>query len=305
MSGYVNRLQTIASASILAKQYGARLSICWIPFNLAPSPAEAIFDGGFCDEFVTSEDHASDLLGLRIDEIPLYVNCSRGVASLRGADRGEQALMSELSRVVKKDSPRALTIVSGGSFFQESPDFALNDFRRAKSDFYRTLPLHPDIQRGVDRTRMADPVPYLGLHLRYTDRSGQAPFDTAIRKALLSQSEMTSVTSVFVAADSTQSRDRWIAVCHELGLSPWFVDHPSIDREDPLSAHAALIDWALLGNAFRLIYFSASSFASEAAVMSGSWNESSGLDPNQLRAACVRVSEYGQAGMRRIRKGWR
>lgn len=300
MSGYINRLQTIASAAIMAERANARLRVCWIPFELAPSPANAVFDASFCDRFVITPSDALWDFGLNVDEVPLYVKYSDGVASLRGADVGEQALMSELERVMSEGSPHTLAIVSGGTFFSRSDGMSHDDFRRKKSEFYRRLPLHPAIEESVRQQLATHPLPFLGLHLRYTDRARQAPIDRSIKRALLAQSNSTGISSVFIAADSTPVRDHWVDVCSSLGLSPWFVEHASIEREDPLSAHPALIDWKILGNASRLVYFTASSFAVEAAVMSASWSTSSGLDPHWLRAGYLHIEDYARAGLRRL-----
>lgn len=303
MSGYVNRLQTIASSAILASQLGARLRICWIPFHLAPSPAEAVFSSSFCEEFVISTQLVLNSWSLDVEQIPLYVNRSGTMLSLRGADKGEQALMHDLERELLRKPAQSLAIVSGGTFFLETPTFSLDDFLREKSAYYRSLPFHPEIERAVGDALTAHAEPYLGLHLRYTDRSRQAPRDGHIRTALSKQADATGISSVFIAADSAQSRDTWVDECERLGLQPWFVDHPSMDRESPLSAHPALIDWKILGNSTRLVFFTASSFAVEAAVMSGAWRESTGLGANRLRAAAVTVSQYAAAGLRRLR-GW-
>jgi hypothetical protein len=300
MSGYINRLQTIASAAVLAEQTNARLRICWIPFALAPSPAEAVFDSRICSDLLISEATARREFGLSVDEIPLYVHSKGAVVSLRGADRGEQALMQELQQVIDERSPTTLAIVSGGSFFRDAPSFTMEDFRLRKSNFYRTLAFHPEIETSVQNQLAQHPGQYLGLHLRYTDRSRQAPLQRSIRKALKSQSAETGITSVFVAADSNSAREHWVGVCREMGLDPWFVEHPTIAREDPLSAHPALIDWNLLGHATRLVYFTASSFAAEAVVMSGSWDSSSGLHPNRLRAGVVHLDATLRAGFRRL-----
>ena len=301
MSGYINRLQTIASAAILADQLGAQLRICWIPFHLAPSLAEAVFSKNFCDEFLIAEDLARNEFLLDVDRIPLYVNQSAQGVSLRGADKGEQALMAELEQAIQSGASRVLAIVSGGSFHRDVPGYSFEAFRQEKSNFYRALRLHPEIERSVNEMLGIHSAPYLGLHLRYTDRSSQAPLDRSIRKALTSQSKATGISSILVAADSVQSRDRWVSECRTLGLEPWYIDHSTMKREDPLSAHPALIDWKLLGHASRLVYFTASSFAVEAAVMSGSWRESTGLDPHLLRAGYVHLSEYARHGFRHLR----
>ena len=64
MSGYINRLQSLASSWILAEQLGAAFSACWIPFEYVPGPASDTFSAEFCSRYLVSADHVSATFGI-------------------------------------------------------------------------------------------------------------------------------------------------------------------------------------------------------------------------------------------------
>ena len=304
MSGYINRLQSLASSWILAEQLGATFSACWIPFEYVPGPASDTFSAEFCSRYLVSADHVSATFGITVDEIPRYVskNTDAGWVGLRGHDRGEQALIPELVKILhEQEYVPLLVIVAGGTFcVGDLADAKTGSaFRRAKMDFYQHLPLHEALESSVAQELAADPRPYLGLHLRYSDRSHQSPMPSAIDRALQHSSQASGIRRVFIASDTAKEQRRWHERVRSLGLEPWSVSHETIDRRDPRSGHAALIDWRLLGNAERLVYFAESSYATEAAVAAGAWESSIALRTNALRTAGIRLQSIAASG-----RGW-
>jgi hypothetical protein len=303
-SGFINRFQTLASSSILAKQLGVPLSICWLPCPFVSGPASETFSAEFCSEYVISEDEAQQRFSVSLDAVPRYVSfdAAGNWVGLRGHDRGEQALLKECVSSLADHAPVRLVVVAGGSFFVPDeeliPAGALTRFKELKRDFYRGLSLHPAVEAAVSAQESSDPSPYLGLHLRYTDRSHQAPFPRDIRRALLKASSDTGLSRLFIASDSGAARRHWHEEARALGLDPWSYSPGEGGVSGP---HAALIDWRLLGSAQRLVYFSESSYSAEAAVASGTWENSIGLGPHPVRSAAVRTRSYAQAGLRRLR----
>ena len=303
-SGFINRFQTLASSWLLAEQLGAGLRICWLPCPFVSGPASETFSAGFCDRYVMSPDDVRDRFGVDLDSVPRYVtyDAAGSRVGLRGHDRGEQALLEECLSTIADHAPvDVLVVIAGGSYVVHesgsAPAAGLREFREAKRDFYRSLPLHPDVESVVQSVVDADPSPYLGLHLRYTDRSHQAPFPRDIRRALARASGDTGVRRLFIASDSPAARARWHEEARALGLEPWSFAPGPAGISGP---HAALIDWRLLGHARRLVYFSESSYAAEAAIASGTWDRSTGLGAHPVRSAAVRSRAYARAGWRRI-----
>lgn len=302
MSGYINRLQALASSRMMAEDLAAEFSFCWIPFRFVPGLARDTLAAEFCDRYEVPPGWSVEKYGFDVDSVPRYVSQSpdgRWIG-LRGHDRGEQALMPELETTIRtQGSVELLVAVAGGTFSLDQTPSGRERFLERKRDFYRNLPLHEGIESGAREALTAHPAPYLGLHLRYTDRGHQAPLPRDIRAALESVAQETGLTHVFVASDTARERTRWHEEARSLGLEPWSVDHLVLDREDPASAHAALIDWRLLGHAQRLVYFAESSYATEAAVAAGAWATSIALRPHAGRAAALKTREYARAAWRR------
>jgi hypothetical protein len=301
MSGYINRLQSLASSWILAEQVGAEFSACWVPFEFVPGPTTDTFSSDFCARYLVSEDHVRDTYGITVSEIPRYVSqgATGGWVGLRGHDRGEQALLPELVDLINgQETIPLLVIVAGGTFHLGDPSdrVASTAFLQAKRDFYRGLPLHEGIESAVARELESDPRPYIGLHLRYSDRSHQAPLPRAIVTALRDASESSGIGRVFIASDTGAQLSEWHERVRDMGLEPWSVTHETIDRRDPRSGHAALIDWRLLGNSERLVYFAESSYATEAAVAAGAWESSIALRGHPLQAVGVRMRGHVTSG---------
>jgi len=298
MSGYINRLQALASSLILAEDLGADFSFCWIPFRYVPGPATDTLGAGFCDRYELAPEWSVEHYSIDVDTVPRYVTRSpdgRWIG-LRGHDRGEQALVPELEAAIRAQGHVELVVaVAGGTFRLDTSQAGSERFLERKRDFYRALPLHEGIESTVRDVLAEQPGPYLGLHLRYTDRGHQAPLPRDIRAALVTAADRTGLARVFVASDTARHRDRWHDEVRSLGLEPWSIDHPVLDREDPASAHAALIDWRLLGHARRLVYFAESSYATEAAVAAGAWSTSVALRPHRGRAAAVQVRDLASA----------
>ena len=302
MSGYINRLQALASSRILAEDLDADFSFCWIPFRYVPGAAQDTLSGAFCERYEVSPEWTVDHFGFDVDAVPRYVTPSvdgRWI-SLRGHDRGEQALIPELVTAIRAQGRVELIVaVAGGTFSLDATPAGTERFLERKRDFYRGLTLHEGIESSVRAALAEQPAPYFGLHLRYTDRSHQTPLPRDIRAALETTTAATGLSRVFVASDTALERDRWHREARAMGLEPWSIDHPALDREDPASAHAALIDWRLLGNAQRLVYFAESSYATEAAVAAGAWATSIALRPHAGRAAALKAREYASAAWRR------
>ena len=103
MSGYINRLQALASSRILAEDLDADFSFCWIPFRYVPGAAQDTLSGAFCERYEVSPEWTVDHFGFDVDAVPRYVTPSvdgRWI-SLRGHDRGEQALIPELVTAIR------------------------------------------------------------------------------------------------------------------------------------------------------------------------------------------------------------
>lgn len=302
MSGYVNRLQAMASATLLAEDLSADVHHCWVPFDLVPGGPRDIFAPSWVEERFISREEAATLVGRDLDEIPRYTGILPGgdVAFLRGHDKGEQALLPTLINLLTVEPPvNTLAVVAGGSFGLDP----LRSTLHRKRGFYQSIRWHPDIHDRWSSIREAHPEPFAALHLRYTDRILQAPSDRDITAALERLRDVSPVRSLFIASDTPEAATRWSESAATMGFTPWTVDHPVMDRRDPRSAHGAIIDWILLGEAERLVYFGSSSFAVEAACAAGTTDSCFALWPSALHQWRGRARAAAGAAKRRAGLG--
>ena len=307
VNGYLNRLQALASSAILAQQLDAPLLVCWTPFRMVPGPASETFSSDWCQQFARTEAE----IGITLDQVPIYVthDLNLGVVRLRGHNLGEQALMGVLGDTLAGiHEPVDLVIVAGGSFDLTDPDATdgtwSEDFLAAKRDFYRALPLHPGIESAASTAVASHPEGFIGLHLRYSDRSHQAPMPRSIQRALETQAEQSGVSSVFIASDTDRAREHWTARVKRMGLRPFDLSDSFASLAAATSAGPAMADWRVLGRSRRLVHFAESSYAVEACVAAGSWRESSALPTSSVRALAHRGWTLGRAGVTYPSRHW-
>ncbi len=268
-NGYVNRLQAWASAAILGAELDVPVQVLWEPEMVAPASASLLFSEQVVNRSFVDSDVVSEFAGAPHADLPRYltVDRDRRLVILAGHDQGEQAFMERLGWALADDCrPRTLLIIAGGKF--HLPDAA--DFTRQREVFYQRLEWHPAI---IDRTNSELAAhgagAYLGLHIRQTDRTREAPSARAIRLVLGTLAEESEVRSLFIAADTEAGRRHWAAIARELGLAPWSASNVALDRQTNSAGQDAMVDWLLLGRALTLVYSASSSFGEEAAVAAG------------------------------------
>jgi len=304
VSGYINRLQAIASAALLAEDIGAELAICWIPDAVAPVPAERVLAESLYSGRLIDAGGLRAMTGVDPREVPRYLHRQADTVSLAGHDRGEQVFMAELASMLDVQRPEQLLIRAGGRYFLPLRGATETSFRQRRHAFYRAPILATAIEVEAHQ-QAARHHPYIGLHLRYTDRAHQAPTSRAITRALHDVVERTGTRAVFIASDTAAARTSWVERLQRQGLAPWTAAHDSWDRSVAGSEFAAMVDWRLLTRAAGLVYFAESSFAVEAAVASAGHEHSVGLAPSPWRSAAVRGSTLVRAAVTYPRRhGW-
>jgi len=293
-NGYVNRLQALASAAILAHQWGSRLDVLWERQEVAPAGLSDLVDISGLAAWTIDPGQVTEILGANHDDMPRYLSLDppRGTAFLAGHDRGEQVFMEALQEMVSREpSIRTVVIVAGGKFHLPGQI----DFDARRRDYYRNMPWKPSITSPVDRFSATVPA-YVGLHIRETDRSRDAPTARTIERALRQVCEESELGDVFIAADTSSARDSWVERISTFGLTPHVSEEVILDRTDPRAAQVAITDWLTLGNAQGLVYSSASSFGQEAAVMCGNPRFTRALRStwlHRLSRDAIRVSGRG------------
>jgi hypothetical protein len=312
-NGYINRLQAIASAQILANQIDAELKVAWVPQVAAPAQEKIVFNSADIDKYFISEEKCQKMCGFLPSEIPRYLKTSATesgvrVVTLAGYDLGEQYFMRELRGLINtQKGSQVIAISAGGRFSLESesqsiewdsPTFQLDRFR-----WYSELKFHEEIESAIRSA--AGSEPYLGLHLRYSDRSHQTPTRREINEAVQKLAREANIRRIFIASDSRSERERWSIKLKERGFSVWWYDSGGGNRNQELGALGALIDWRLLGMSKSLVYFKESSYGYEAAVSTKNFSGSLGLEANRILSLAIRGQKFTRNAITvPKRRGW-
>ena len=266
-NGLGNRLQAWSSAAILAAQVDVPLKIMWEPEDAASASASDLFDLSRTEQTFVTRDYVDGVLGTAHESLPRYLweDPHRGTIVLAGHDRGEQVFMAQLvAMLTRLEAPRRLVIIAGGLF--HTPDDV--NFMRQRQIFYKNLRWSDPIE-SVAREQLESHARYCALHIRQTDRSLEAPSRRSIEQGLRTLMATTGLHDVFVAADTAQGRNFWVAAAARMGFTPWTAHITEFDRRAVAGTVGAALDWVLLSRAQGILYPRASTFSAEAALASG------------------------------------
>ena len=247
----------------------------WEPEPAAPASFDQLFAGpptfaGLSHSWL-DRSALDEFIGAPHEDLPRYLTMSEDdrFAVLAGHDRGEQVFMDQVVALNERvGQPLTLVIIAGGLFHhhRSSPD-AERAFTAERREFYSSLQWHGEIlQRAAEVSRTVD---YGALHLRTTDRSLEAPTDRAITSALSHMRSQMGMTSLFIAADTSEGREVWSAKTRAIGFDPWSVDDTDFSRVTLSGGHSAAVDWLLLSRAQGITFAAASTFSLEAATAAG------------------------------------
>lgn len=296
-SGYANRLQAMVSAQILARQTNATLHVCWSVQDVAPATPSEIFSMHDSTFSFVAEAEVEKRWGVREKDIPMFLSAQRNrqLLSLAGHSRGEQYFMPELKAYLTDDRPDLIVLIAGGKFTLEGGQVLSqaeqDHFRQQRHLMYSQVRFAPVIEDSAGEATLNN-NDFAGLHLRYSDRSREAPWRFSIIPAVKKVTDATRTSSIFVASDSAEERSHWVDKLQRCGLNPWTVTPRSLNRGENQSALDALVDWRILSRTSGMVYFAASSFGEEAAVASGHWSRGVGIPPSKSRSEWVRARGY-------------
>ena len=265
-NGYVNRLQAWASSAALAAEWDAPLSVCWEPESIAPAAVSDLFESRTLHQWMSS-DEVEELCGGPHQELPRYLTHfpERSLVVLAGHDRGEQEFIPELLELVDSVAqPLRVVIIAGGTFGAVDEERQ----RRYRHEFYQRLPWNSTIADRVAAV-IGDNSNFLGLHIRQTDRSREAPTSRQVTAAVQELKDASGLSSIFVAADTAPALAEWQEILGGMGLRAWTAGTTDHARDSVEAGIAALIEWQVLGRSRGLVFSAASSFGAEAAVAAG------------------------------------
>ena len=302
-NGYANRLQAWASAAIVARRWGAPLAVCWETEAVAPAEVHSLFRSAGEGAAVMSSEELERLLGGSHEQLPRYLTHvpEDGIVTLAGHNRGEQPFMADLDRLAK-ETTKAVTVVliAGGRFHVPGE----TDFETKRRDFYRSLDWSDAVSERIDDVH-SNVGPYIGMHVRGTDKAITVPTQRSMEQSILAVTDRTGIDSIFVAADTADTRMMWLDRLKSHGKDPWFVDSTTHDRGSSRAGIDALVEWNLLARSTAMVFADDSSFGHEAALCTRSPAMNAGLTaPAWLQKARAGRDWIRSASTYPVRQGW-
>ncbi len=250
--GLANRLRGIASAKILADFTGRRLLVNW-----DPSETE-------CN--VTWEDLFVD----RFERYPLPFSSFGKGANLYD-DTGSYNFYWEVPQLLAQNRSDVVAMRTFRDFRPKG--MTEEDFRRAKSQFYKSLVPVGAVQSAVSnmQERYFKDNDVIGVHIRRTDyysymgknMSSIAPTRLFI-KTMKRIQKTNPRTRFFLATDD---KDEEQAIKSHLQDAVIVYEKEAVSRSTPEGMRDALVDWLLLSKTFGIIGSHRSSFNEEAAIV--------------------------------------
>ena len=287
-NGLGNRLRAIASASQLSQLLGPELLVFWPPYDGAATDWDDLFDQPREFTFINSREAESR--GVMDAEIPQGLHESSYMVTLRGGGVGEQIYIRDFSSLAQKNCSALCVVVSGGYFDSRARN--IRQVARLSASSRRHLVQHLPIKSEIlELAEAARPVgPYIGLHLRGTDRRKEAASPQRLTNIAKRVATRQGVNEVFICADSEPLRTSAVEQLSGAGLQVHFDSYLPTRRDVEGEKHA-LADFVNLRSSTHLVGALASTFATEAAT--------------QVAVNQVRLVRRRSTGSRRLDKALR
>lgn len=229
-----------------------------------PAEATDLFSGAAMSRGFAEPRLIQELTGTTHDRLPRYVSRLGGAVVLAGHDVGEQALLPKaLDLLAQSSDPTSFVVIAGGNFHLPGTQDAL--LQRGR--FYRQLSWAPEVLLRTSAQERTST--YLGLHLRATDRSREAPTHRALQQAVEVLSAREMERSIFITADTEEGLTMWMNHCRTVGLEPWSLPERNRERSEVAAMVDAAADWLVLSGALASVFPAASTFSREASLASG------------------------------------
>lgn len=260
VNGLFNRIRSILSSYLIAKDMKCRLVVLWIPEkNICNCLYEDILKNNNLWDFIPSNKINLFIRknNININTIPKYLNIINGICYLRGFDKGEQFFMKKFM-----SSPCQIKIMKAGGNFH-NPDITFKEYNKLRSKLYEEVRFLNDITSKVPKTLPNT----LGIHLRYGDMSSSTNkinIIPSIDNFLLKN----KIENIILISDDINKREECRDILNEkysnLNISTSKIENSN--RNEIKCLQDSIVDWLTLTKCDHLIFFSGSSFGFEAYI---------------------------------------
>jgi len=305
VNGFGNRLRAIAAASHLAHSIGAAFRVSWIKEpDVFPADWDEVFNPSTPVALI-DYDRLRDLIGLEqmMPPVGLTLLEHRSTICLRGFSRGEQAYMSELVSLIQDARFSRIVIWAGNHFSIEVDDLheVPQQLLASKAALYAGLRFTHDSPLATDGLTS----PFRALHVRLTDRKDTAPSRGRISRMIRQRLAIDDLPWV-VLSDDARARAYWTRYLEAKGATALRVGSSEPERSTSDGVLAATLEWSLIAASRELLYFSESSFASEAAILvEANGGRSFALTQGPISRFSAKARRIARTGMSLLSRAFR
>ena len=275
-NGLGNRLQAITSAILLSEDIGGEVKILWGKESLLPLNAEEVFSQSTLTRYFDTNSEAQ--INRLIKETPQFLSTVADEIFLRGNRLGEQKFMRKIKKLLTKNQNyQQMTIIAGGQFELDrhfSSRSNVEKFQERRHLVYNDINFTEEINSEAEEMLRRIDQPYIALHLRGTDRAHQAIPDNLLVQQCIRKSEILGVKSFLILGDLAERIVRVSQLFQEMSITPQISPVDELARNTSSGAKMAILDWLLLKNAVSIVASKNSTFAIEASVAGGTYEES-------------------------------
>jgi hypothetical protein len=291
-NGFGNRMQMLASSTLLAKRLDAELIVHWTPQPVFKAQSGQIFDEVPGVRFVDYPDLESSYPF----EMPTFTNfdSENNRITLKNLRVGDQAFMPSLKRILQTHSEISeIWIESGEKFlfeqdrnFQDSPEF-----RRLRMNFYNQVKFQKSILHNLNSLLSQVGEEFWAVHIRDNDRKSETIHNAKIVKEIQkNKSKVEKIgKTVFLASDNARRGVELKALLEKEGYDVFFDEAKNRDRLNPDEAQESIVDWLALRNAKCIVSFGGTTFSYEALVAGNSFDSRIYLKPSKGRRALSKI----------------
>lgn len=264
VNGIGNRLRAIAACLYLARRLRREATVVWEPDSLLPGKWEDFFAASTQLQFASMKKAQQSGI-VPQEPIAIYVDSNTSFVTLRGNDRGEQPFARQFFRLLKR-WPQKNGVVEAGDYFHHrasSVEGAGKLLEKERNHLANELRFSDRILELAQR--ITPQRPYLSLHLRGTDRKGDAANPESLLATAHKLANEKGLRDVFVASDDPHLIDMAKSSLDGRGLKISTNSEPS-PRGTPSGTFSAFAEYLALRRGEVFVGGKRSTFSTEIGI---------------------------------------
>lgn len=270
VNGNINRLRAMASGLYMGMLLKREVKFFWTDEYICLADIDQLFDSEFISKYFVDTTFLD--LSQLFNKKDGWSVLQNETILLKGGKLGEQFYMDRIKNYnINLGDYKTIIIISGDIFYLDRKLNKEVEKVKIRSSLYKEIKFNKKLLKEVTKIKNNMDVEYIGIHLRYTDLLSNAPSLRQLTKKIKDICNETGLQSVFIAGDDMKKRDKLIEIVKYNDINCHIQSSIVKKRGTPGSNAQALVDWIMLSESRKLIYFG-STFGFEAGIYGGREN---------------------------------